>query len=218
MLFLKTIPLEYADDRELMVKRQLLARGLDDEPVISAMRRVPRHLFVPEERKGEAYEDRPLPIGHRQTISQPYMVAFMSEALKLKPADRVLEIGTGSGYQSAILGELVREVYTIEIVPELGEHSRKLLNHLGYGNVHVRIGDGYKGWPERARFAAVIVTAAPPKAPQPLLNQLKVGGRMIIPVGNTIQDLTVIHRTENGYERKKVLPVSFVPMTGKAQG
>ena len=208
---------ERIEERKTMVARQLVARGIRDKDVLDAMRKVPRHLFIPEDLRRHAYDDRPLPIGRRQTISQPYVVAFMSETLKLKPQDRVLEIGTGSGYQAAILGELVREVYTIEIVPELGERSKKLLSRLGYGNVNVRIGDGYKGWPEKARFDAVIVTAAPPKVPQPLLNQLKIGGRMIIPVGNTRQDLVVIHRTGNGYERKNVLPVAFVPMTGEAQ-
>ena len=208
---------EQVEERETMVSRQLVARGIRDKDVLDAMRKVPRHLFIPKDLRRHAYDDRPLPIGRGQTISQPYVVAFMSEALKLKPQDRVLEIGTGSGYQAAILGELVREVFTIEIVPELGERSKKLLSRLGYGNVNVRIGDGYKGWPEKAHFDAVIVTAAPPKVPQPLLSQLKIGGRMIIPVGNTRQELVVIHRTENGYERKNVLPVAFVPMTGEAQ-
>ena len=208
---------EQVEERETMVSRQLVARGIRDKDVLDAMRKVPRHLFIPKDLRRHAYDDRPLPIGRGQTISQPYVVAFMSEALKLKPQDRVLEIGTGSGYQAAILGELVREVFTIEIVPELGERSKKLLSRLGYGNVNVRIGDGYKGWPEKAHFDAVIVTAAPPKVPQPLLSQLKIGGRMIIPVGNTRQELVVIRRTENGYERKNVLPVAFVPMTGEAQ-
>jgi protein-L-isoaspartate(D-aspartate) O-methyltransferase len=141
----------------------------------------------------------------------------MTQMLQLKKSDRVLEIGTGSGYQAAILGELVREVYSIEIVPQLGERSKKLLAKLGYRNIHVRVGDGYQGWPDKAPFDAIIVTAAPPKIPQPLLDQLAIGGRMIVPVGNLRQELVLIHRTENGYQRKNVLPVRFVPMTGEAQ-
>ena len=208
---------ERAAEREAMVKRQLAGRDIDDPRVLDVMRRVPRHLFIPEKQRRMAYGDFPVPIGLRQTISQPYIVAYMSQALQLKKADRVLEIGTGSGYQAAVLGELVQEVYTIEIIPELGERSEKLLADLGYRNIHVRVGDGYKGWPDKAPFDAIIVTAAPPRLPQPLLDQLKIGGRMIIPVGNTRQELVLIHRTENGYERKNVLPVTFVPMTGEAQ-
>jgi protein-L-isoaspartate(D-aspartate) O-methyltransferase len=206
-----------ADEREAMVKRQLAGRDIDDERVLDAMRRVPRHLFIPEKRRREAYGDFPIPIGLKQTISQPYIVAYMTQALQLQKRDRVLEIGTGSGYQAAVLGELVREVYTIEIIPELGERSEKLLGDLGYRNIHVRVGDGYKGWPDKAPFDAIIVTAAPPRLPQPLLDQLKIGGRMIIPVGNTRQELVFIQRTEDGYEQKSVLPVAFVPMTGEVQ-
>ncbi len=168
-------------------------------------------------RRQAAYEDHPLPIGLKQTISQPYIVAYMTQSLQLQKSDRVLEIGTGSGYQAAVLGELAQEVYTIEIIPQLGERSKKLLADLGYRNIHVRVGDGYQGWPDKAPFDAIIVTAAPPKLPQPLLDQLKIGGRMIIPVGNTRQELVFIRRTENGYDRKNVLPVAFVPMTGEAQ-
>ena len=206
-----------AEEREAMVKRQLAGRDIDDERVLDAMRRVPRHLFMPEKRRHEAYGDFPIPIGLKQTISQPYIVAYMTQALQLQKRDRVLEIGTGSGYQAAVLGELVREVYTIEIIPELGERSEKLLGDLGYRNIHVRVGDGYKGWPDKAPFDAIIVTAAPPRLPQPLLDQLKIGGRMIIPVGNTRQELVFIQRTEDGYEQKSVLPVAFVPMTGEVQ-
>ena len=209
--------LERIEERNVMIARQLVTRGIFDEQVLDAMRRVPRHLFVPKDQHRHAYADRALPIGLGQTISQPYIVAFMSEALRLKPQDRVLEIGTGSGYQAAILGELVKQVYTIEIVPALGERSKKLLNQLGFGNINVMIADGYKGWSGKEPFDAVIVTAAPPKIPQPLLKQLKIGGRMIVPVGNARQELVIIHRTENGYERKTVLPVAFVPMTGEAQ-
>jgi len=210
---------ERAQEREAMVKRQLSGRDIHDQRVLDAMRRVPRHLFIPDNQRQrrEAYEDFPVPIGLKQTISQPYIVAYMTQALQLQERDRVLEIGTGSGYQAAILGELVGEVYTIEIIPELGERSKMLLAELGYRNIHVRVGDGYKGWPNKAPFDAIIVTAAPSKLPQPLLDQLKIGGRMIIPVGNIRQELVFIHRTENGYERKNMLPVAFVPMTGEAQ-
>ena len=208
---------ERAEEREAMVKQQLSGRDIEDQRVLAAMRRVPRHLFIPENRRREAYGDFPVPIGLEQTISQPYIVAYMTQVLQLKKSDRVLEIGTGSGYQAAVLGELVREVYTLEIIPELGKRSKKLLGDLGYRNIHVRVGDGYKGWPDQAPFDAIIVTAAPPRLPQPLLDQLKIGGRMIIPVGNTRQELVFIHRTENGFDRKNVLPVAFVPMTGQAQ-
>jgi protein-L-isoaspartate(D-aspartate) O-methyltransferase len=208
---------ERAAEREAMVKRQLAGRDIDDPRVLDAMRRVPRHFFIPEKQRREAYGDFPIPIGLKQTISQPYIVAYMTQALQLQKSDRVLEIGTGSGYQAAVLGELVREVYTIEIIPELGERSEKLLGDLGYRNIHVRVGDGYKGWPDKAPFDAIIVTAAPPRLPQPLLDQLKIGGRMIIPVGNTRQELVFIHRTQDGYEQNNVLPVAFVPMTGEVQ-
>ena len=210
-------PFERVVEREAMVKRQLTARDIHDKRVLDAMRRVPRHLFIPENGRREAYQDHPVPIGLRQTISQPYIVAYMTQALKLQPDDSVLEIGTGSGYQAAILGELVREVYSIEIIPQLGERSKKLLSKLDYGNIEVRIGDGYKGWPDKAPFDAIIVTAAPPQVPQPLLDQLKVGGRMIIPVGKFNQGLLLITRTAKGYDRRNVMPVRFVPMTGEAQ-
>lgn len=211
------VPFDRAAEREAMVKRQLAARDIHDKRVLDAMRQVPRHLFIPENGRREAYQDHPVPIGLRQTISQPYIVAYMTQALKLQPEDRVLEIGTGSGYQAAILGELVREVYSIEIIPQLGARSRKLLVQLGYDNIQVRIGDGYKGWPEKEPFDAIIVTAAPPQVPQPLLDQLKVGGRMIIPVGKFNQGLLLITRTATGYDRRNVMPVRFVPMTGEAQ-
>jgi protein-L-isoaspartate(D-aspartate) O-methyltransferase len=207
-----------AKEREAMVKTQLAGRDIVDMPLLDAMRRVPRHLFIPAKLRRKAYQDHPVPIGLEQTISQPYIVAFMTQVLKLQKDDRVLEIGTGSGYQAAILGELVKEVWTMEIIPELGDRSKKLLAELGYKNIKVRVGDGYQGWPDQAPFDAVIVTAAPPKIPRPLLEQLKIGGRMIIPVGNNRQELVLIRRTEQGYERRRVLPVSFVPMTGEAQG
>ena len=204
-------------ERQAMVQQQLASRDIRDPRVLAAMGRVPRHLFIPEKQRAWAYRDHPVPIGLEQTISQPYIVAYMTEILQLKKSDRVLEIGTGSGYQAAILGELAGEVYSIEIVPQLGERSKKLLAKLGYRNIHVRVGDGYQGWPAKAPFAAIMVTAAPPKIPQPLLDQLAIGGRMIVPVGNLRQELVLIHRTENGYQRKNVLPVRFVPMTGEAQ-
>ena len=205
------------DDREFMVKRQLVGRGFNDERVLRAMRKVPRHLFIPENSRRESYDDHAISIGFGQTISQPYVVAFMSEALNLQHGDRVLEIGTGSGYQTAILAELVRKVYTIEIVQELGERTKTLLRDLGYDNADVRIGNGHEGWNEKSPFDSIIVTAAPPTVPQSLLNQLKVGGRMIIPVGETRQRLVIIRRTANGYEQENSLLVAFVPMTGEPQ-
>ena len=207
----------WAAERQAMVQQQLASREIRDPRVLAAMGRVPRHLFIPEKQRAWAYQDHPVPIGFGQTISQPYIVAYMTELLQLKKSDRVLEIGTGSGYQAAILGELAGEVDSIEIVPELSARAKKLLDQLGYRNIHVRVGDGYQGWPAKAPFAAIMVTAAPPKIPQPLLDQLAVGGRMIVPVGNLRQELVLIHRTENGYQRKNVLPVRFVPMTGEAQ-
>ena len=203
------------DDREFMVERQLVGRGFNDERVLIARRKVPRHLFMPENKRREAYDDHAISIGFGQTISQPYVVAFMSEALNLQHGDRVLEIGTGSGYQAAILAELVREVYTIEIVQELGERTKTLLRDLGYDNADVRIGNGHEGWNEKSPFDAIIVTAAPPAVPQLLLNQLKVGGRMIIPVGETRQHLVIFRRTTNGYEQENSLLVAFVPMRGE---
>ncbi len=200
-----------------MVALQIASRDVSDERVLAAMRRVPRHAFVPDELVREAYDDRPLPIGHGQTISQPYIVGFMSSALELSGDERVLEIGTGSGYQAAVLAELAREVYTIEIVPELGRQAEQLLRELGYENVHVRIGDGYLGWPEVAPFDAILVTAAPDHVPQPLIDQLTIGGRMILPIGEERQELVLLRRTESGLEREQVLPVRFVPMTGIAE-
>jgi len=210
-------PVGFATARERMVTDQIEARGVVDPRVLAAMRKVPREELVPENVRASAYEDRPLPIGHGQTISQPYIVAEMSAQLELSGDERVLEIGTGSGYQAAILGELAREVYTIEIVEPLAERAAADLERLGYGNVHVRAGDGYKGWPEEAPFDAIIVTAAPDHVPQPLIDQLAVGGRMVIPVGRGIQNLTLITRDEYGVRRKTLIGVMFVPMTGEAQ-
>lgn len=200
--------------RERMVTTQIIARGIKDSRVIEAMRKVPRHLFVPEKIRGSAYDDRPLPIGEGQTISQPYIVAFMTEVLDLSTRDRVLEIGTGSGYQAAILAEIARQVYTIEIRPGLGETAREKLKEMGYRNIFVKIGDGYKGWPEKAPFNAVIVTCAPEKIPRPLIDQLTEGGRMIIPVGEErgIQELILLRKEKGMIIRKEVMKVLFVPM------
>lgn len=204
-------------ERERMVEEQIAARGVSDPRVLQALRDVARHEFVPEAARQAAYADRPLPIGYRQTISQPYIVAVMSELIDLDATERVLEIGTGSGYQAAILSRLALEVYTIEIVPELAERATADLARLGYTNVRVKAGDGYRGWPEHAPFDAIIVTAAPDHVPQPLVEQLAVGGRMIIPVGRGFQRLELLRRTETGVERERVFDVRFVPMTGEAQ-
>lgn len=196
-----------------MVTEQLRNRGIKSVAVLDAMTKVERHKFVPEALIKEAYNDYPLPIGEGQTISQPYIVAFMTEALNLTPTDKVLEIGTGSGYQAAILGELVQEVYTIEIVEVLGLQATKVLAELGYENIHVRIGDGYEGWPEAAPFEAIIVTCSPRKIPQPLQDQLAEGGRMIIPVGESYtQELVLITKEKGKLKRQSKLPVRFVPM------
>jgi protein-L-isoaspartate(D-aspartate) O-methyltransferase len=201
-----------------MVRTQIAARGVKDKRVLGAMIKVKRHLFVPPGGQSEAYDDHPLSIGDGQTISQPYIVGLMSEALRLQPDARVLEIGTGSGYQAAILGELSKEVYSIEIVASLGQRASKLLAKLGYKNVHVRVGDGYKGWPEKAPFDAIMLTAAPHKVPEPLLRQLKVGGVLVAPVGAAgDQRLIRIKRTAKGMQQEHLLDVRFVPMTGKAQ-
>jgi protein-L-isoaspartate(D-aspartate) O-methyltransferase len=205
-------------ERERMVERQIVARGVKDTAVLRAMRQVPRHLFVPVSYAPQTYWDGPLPIGHGQMISQPYVVAFMAEALRLRGDDRVLEIGTGSGYQTAVLTELARDVFSIEIVKSLAERAAAKLKKLGYTNVQVRAGDGYQGWPEHAPFDAILVSAAADHIPQPLLDQLAVGGRLILPVGQTFsQSLLLIHRTHSGYERTTLLPVAFVPMTGEVE-
>ena len=203
--------------RERMVRDQIEARGVRDAGTLAAMRKVPRHEFVPAEMEPRAYEDRPLPIGHEQTISQPYIVAFMTEALGLRGGETVLEVGTGSGYQAAVLAEIAARVYSIEIVAPLAERARADLARLGYRNVHVRAGDGYQGWPEAAPFDAIMVTAAAPRIPEPLLAQLKDGGRLIIPVGEDDQSLVVIRRTGDRFAEQTVLPVRFVPMTGKVR-
>jgi protein-L-isoaspartate(D-aspartate) O-methyltransferase len=196
-----------------MVDTQLRARGIRDSRVLDAIAAVPRHRFVGPAEVELAYGDFPLDIGHSQTISQPYIVGYMSEALELEADDTVLEIGTGSGYQAAVLASLVREVYTIEIVPTLAERSARLLGELGYANVHVRSGDGYRGWPEHAPFDAIIVTAAPDHVPQPLVDQLSIGGRLVVPVGRWDQDLLVLTRTPDGLREESRLAVRFVPLT-----
>ena len=201
--------------RAAMVDHQLHARDIRAARVLEAMRRVPRHVFVPESQRADAYEDRPLPIGHGQTISQPYIVAFMTQALDVRATDRVLEIGTGSGYQAAVLCELAKEVYTIEIVTPLAERARETLTGLGYRNVHVRAGNGYLGWPEQAPFDRVIVTAAPEEVPTALVDQLNAGGLMAIPVGGIDQELRILRKNTAGLETLQTLPVRFVPMTGK---
>jgi protein-L-isoaspartate(D-aspartate) O-methyltransferase len=199
----------------MMVDEQLRARGIRDARVLDAMGRVPRHLFVPEAERDEAYGDHPLPIGHGQTISQPYIVAFMTEALRLEPTHRVLEIGTGSGYQAAVLAELAGEVFTIEIIEALADRARDTLTSNGYRNVTVRSGNGYLGWPEHAPYDRIMVTAAPDAVPQALVEQLKVDGLMAIPLGTGLQELRILRRTPNGMETLATLPVRFVPMTGK---
>jgi len=206
-------------ERLHMVEDQLEppGRGITNRRVLDVMRRVPRHEFVPAEVRSLAYHDRPLPIGYSQTISQPYIVAFMSEQLDPKPTEKILEIGTGSGYQAAVLGELVSEVYTVEIIEPLAERAARDLSRLGFTNVHVRAGDGYLGWPEQAPFDAIIVTCAPDAVPEPLTQQLAEGGRMIIPVGpGWDQQLILLRKHGDDLERKAVLPVRFVPMTGEA--
>jgi protein-L-isoaspartate(D-aspartate) O-methyltransferase len=203
------------EERTSMVDEQLRARGIRDERVLDAMTRVQRHRFVPEEHRAGAYGDFPLPIGHEQTISQPYIVAFMTEALDVQRDHKVLEIGTGSGYQAAILGELGREVYTIEIIAPLADRAKQTLSELGYQNIHVRTGNGYAGWPEQAPFDRIMVTAAPDQVPPALVEQLNVNGLMAIPVGTFDQELRILRRTATGLETLKTLPVRFVPMTGK---
>jgi protein-L-isoaspartate(D-aspartate) O-methyltransferase len=205
----------WARRRAAMVAEQIVARGVADPRVLAALRKVPRHLFVPEAVRPSAYDDSPLPIGYGQTISQPYIVAYMSEVLQVAPDHRVLEIGTGSGYQAAILGELAREVYTIEIVPELAERARATLESLGYANVHVRVGDGYLGWPEQAPFDRIMVTAAPDHVPQPLVDQLADGGRLVLPVGRGDQWIRILTRRGTRVTEQTTIPVRFVPLVRK---
>jgi protein-L-isoaspartate(D-aspartate) O-methyltransferase len=207
----------FAAARDWMVDKQIAARGIKDPRLLEAMRKVPRHELVPAEVRKYAYADHALPIGEEQTISQPYIVAYMTEHLRLEGGERVLEIGTGSGYQAAVLAELCERVYSIEIVPELAERAKKDLERLGYDNIELRQGDGYRGWPEKAPFDAIIVTAAPEEIPEPLVEQLKIGGRLILPVGRHYQQLMLITRGEDGVRRSSLIPVRFVPMTGEVR-
>ncbi len=207
----------YAVRRNAMVKEQIADRGIEDAEVLRAMRTVPRHLFVPEGLVSRAYDDGPLPIGHGQTISQPYIVAYMTEVLKVRKGETVLEIGTGSGYQAAVLSPLVKKVYTMEIIPELAASSKERLRRLGYSNVEVKEGDGYHGWPAKAPFGSIIVTAAAGHIPPALIKQLKNGGRMIIPVGGffMVQSLVLVSKDQKGeITTRNLLPVRFVPLTG----
>ncbi len=207
-------PASRAEERQRMVQQQIEARGVDDERVLSAMRAVPRHRYVPEQIRQRAYEDSPLPIGLNQTISQPYIVALMSQLLDTSPGDRVLEIGTGSGYQAAVLAELDTEVYTIEILCDLAERAERDLEATGYGDsIDVKCGDGYKGWPEHAPFDRIIVTAAPPEIPEALVEQLAIDGLMVVPVGDQFQVLQVIHKIdEDTIDVTDIENVRFVPM------
>ncbi|MCD6553707.1 MAG: protein-L-isoaspartate O-methyltransferase [Chloroflexi bacterium] len=207
---------EYDQARERMVRSQIEARGIRDPRVLAAMRQVPRHLFVPVHMRGSAYRDTPLPIGEGQTISQPYIVALMTEMLELTGEERVLEIGTGSGYQAAILGLLAREVYTVERLPHLARNAEEVLRQLGYTNVHIRVGDGTLGWPEHAPYEAIIVTAASPEVPSPLLDQLADGGRLVVPIGpRWTQTLVRVRREGDKFRKEYLTSVAFVPLVGE---
>jgi protein-L-isoaspartate(D-aspartate) O-methyltransferase len=204
---------EFARKREIMVKTQIESRGIKDKRVLDAMRRVERHLFTPPAYRDEAYNDTPLPIGEGQTISQPYIVALMTEVLQLDHSKKVLEIGTGSGYQAAILAEICKEVYTIEIFDTLGKRAEKTMRDIGYKNVFVRIGDGYQGWQEHSPFDAIIVTCAPTHVPEPLKDQLAEGGKMVIPVGESFtQELVLLTKKNGQLKHSRIIPVRFVPM------
>ncbi|MBL7113981.1 MAG: protein-L-isoaspartate(D-aspartate) O-methyltransferase [Bacteroidales bacterium] len=208
----KTLQMD-EEKRAIMVTEQIQWRGVSDRAVLNAMRRVPRHVFVPEPYKEDAYDDTPLPIGEGQTISQPYIVAYMTEALHLKQSDKVLEIGTGSGYQAAVLAEICDSVYTVEIIKPLAFRAQQTLDSLGYENIWIKYGDGYQGWPEHAPYDAIIVTCAPTNIPEPLKEQLAENGRMIIPVGKrSVQYLQLLVKKNGKIREKAVLPVRFVPM------
>jgi len=217
LLLLATARPDLDAARDRMVREQIAARGVRDKRVLAAMRHVPRHRFVPADLVASAYDDHPLAIGHDQTISQPYIVALMSELAALEPGAKVLEVGTGSGYQAAVLAELGAQVYTIEIVRPLCLDASARLQQLGYRQVQVRCGDGYRGWPDQAPFDAILVTAAPADIPQPLLDQLKDGGRLVLPVGVHDQQLLRVTRIGDGFVRERAIAVQFVPMTGEAQ-
>ncbi|MBC8357463.1 MAG: protein-L-isoaspartate(D-aspartate) O-methyltransferase [Candidatus Aminicenantes bacterium] len=207
--------INFEEKRENMVQNQLRARGVKDRKVLDVMRKIPRHEFVPENMKSYAYQDEPLPIGEGQTISQPYIVAYMTEVLALKGAEKVLEIGTGSGYQAAILAELVKEVFTVEVISPLSVKAQEVLKKLGYKNIYFKIGDGTLGWEENAPYDAVMVTAAPAKVPKALQEQLEIPGRMVIPVGSTFQELVLVKREMKKFKKRKLLPVRFVPLISK---
>lgn len=207
---------KYTEKRKAMIKTQILRRGIQNPRLLEALEKVPRHIFVPHRLEDRAYNDEPLPIGMNQTISQPFIVAYMIEQLHLKGDEKVLEIGTGSGYQTALLAEMAKHVYTIEIIPELSKRAQEKLKTLNYTNISYRIGDGYAGWPEEAPFKGIIVSAAPRYIPPALIEQLDIGGRMIVPVGLDQQELVLIVKHENRVEKLRKIPVRFVPMTGKA--
>jgi protein-L-isoaspartate(D-aspartate) O-methyltransferase len=202
----------YAEERRSMVTKQIESRGIKDVHVLEAMKKVPRHTFVPENMRKFAYNDEPLPIGKGQTISQPYIVAYMTEVLELSSEFKVLEVGTGSGYQAAVLAEIVKDVFTVEIIDELSKNARGVLEAEGYTNIHFRVGDGANGWAENAPYDAIMVTAAPPDIPKALQGQLTVGGRMIVPVGDAFQELVLIVREKRKFRKKNLLPVRFVPL------
>jgi len=208
---------EYSILRNNMVEKQIISRGIQDPKVLEAVRKVPRHLFVPESYRKFAYSDRPLAIGYGQFISRPYIIALMTEALGLEGGEKVLEIGTGSGCQSAILAEIAKEVYSIEIIEDLANQAKQRLDKLGYENIHIKVADGYHGWSEFAPFDDILVTAAPDHIPLPLLEQLRVGGKMIIPVGELFQELILLIKTPEGYQEQRIIPVKFEPMTGEAE-
>ncbi len=216
MIKTRILSQEFKRLQRLMVEEQLRTRGIDDERVLAAMSKVPRHQFVDSWWEELAYSDRPLPIGYNQTISQPYIVAYMSFAAEITSEDKVLEIGTGCGYQTAILGEIAQCVYSLEIIPQLAEQARRTLTQLGYKNIKVKTGDGYHGWAENAPYDAIIVTAAPEQIPQPLIDQLAINGKMVIPVGTEVQDIIILTKTQLGIVEEKTLPVRFVPMRRKA--
>jgi len=209
----------YETPRHVMVEEQIKQRGITDPAVLAAMEQVPRHLFVPDSARGQAYSDQPLVLGQGRTVYQPYVVALMTSLLQLKHGDKVLEIGTGSGYHAAVLSRIAREVYSVEIVEPVASLASKKLSVLGYHNIEVRTGDGYQGWPDKAPFDAILLSAAPPslKSIKSLLQQLRVGGRMVVPVGGFFQDLLVVTKTADGLEKRQVIPVRLSPMTGKAQ-
>jgi protein-L-isoaspartate(D-aspartate) O-methyltransferase len=206
----------WAAQRRAMVER-LRQRGITQPEVLASMEKVPRHLFVPESLRSQAYADEVLPLGSGRTIYEPHVVALMTSLLDLQKGDKVLEVGTGSGYHAAVLARLAREVYSVEIVPPVASQARQRLQALGYNNIEIRVGDGYQGWAEKAPFDAILLAVAPPHIPKPLIDQLRVGGRMVVPVGGLLQDLLVITKTADGLEKRTVIPVKLSPMTGKVR-